>query len=483
MANYGVTEQGFVLKRLPEILTDDRQQAVSVMQDLVEPGDTVDVSDSSALGRLISLKAPSVASLWEALQQTYSAFDPNSATGIALDNLAAIAGISPREEQTFSTVPLAVYGDNNTLIPIGSVVRSDSNNRFTLVAPAALSNTLTFGITVVINSVSNSTVYSISYTNNSTTSTITYTSDSNATEVEILSGLKLTIDSAHPTLTASVEGSSLKIEKLDKFQSLGFSSSSNISITKAGVITQGVSEVPGPISQEANTINTIVTPVLGWDSVTNPVAATPGKIRETDAEFRKRFRVSKFDRGTNSTDAIYSALVGVDNVKEVVVYENDTDEVDSNGLPPHSFEPIVLGGNAIDIANAIWNNKPAGIESVGNTSGTIVDAQGFTKIVKYQTPSPVVIYISMNLTTNENFPANGIDQIKNQLTSYFSENFGIGDMVVYSRLYTPINTVSGHQVNSLTIGTSPSPSATSNIPIAFDKIASLSDINIQITTT
>lgn len=479
---YGVTEQGFVIKRLPEILTDDRAQAVTVMQDLVEPGDVVDTTDSSALGRLISLKAPSITSLWEAAQQVYSAFDPNSATGIALDNLVAYAGLT-RVEQTYSTVPMALYGDNNTFIPIGSVIRSDSNNRFALVSPVALSASSAFGITISISSVTNNTLYSVSYSNNNTTSTVNYTSDSSATSDEILNGLKSVIDSAHPTLTATVAGSTLEIEKIDKFQSVSFSATSNIAITKAGAIGQAQAEQPGPVVQQANTINSIVTPILGWDSASNPVATTAGKNRETDVELRERFRISKFERGTNSLDAIYSALIGVNGVEEVVVYENDSDFTDSNGLPPHSFEAIVLGGNAIDIANAIWQNKPAGIESVGNTSGTITDAQGFPQVVEYQTPAPTVIYISMNLTTDGNFPANGQDQIKSSLTSYFSNNFGIGDDVIYSRLYTPINSIPGHQVNSLTLGTSPSPTGTSNIAIAFDHIASLSDVNIIITTT
>jgi len=479
---YGVTEQGFVIKRLPEILTDDRAQAVTIMQDLVEPGDVVDTTDSSALGRLISLKAPSITSLWEAAQQVYSAFDPNSATGIALDNLVAYAGLT-REEQTYSTASMALYGDNNTLIPIGSVIRSDSNNRFALVAPVALSASSAFGITISINSVTNNTLYSVSYSNNTTTSTINYTSDNSATLSEILSGLKSAIDSAHPTFTSIVIGNTLEIEKVDKFQSVSFSVTSNIAISKVAVIGQAQAELHGPVVQQANTINSIVTAVLGWDSATNPAAAVTGKNRETDVELRERFRVSKFDRGTNSLDAIYSALVGVSGVEEVVVYENDSDSTDSNGLPPQSFKAIVLGGNAIDIANAIWQNKPAGIESVGNTSGTITDAQGFPRVVKYQTPSPTVIYVSMNLTTDGNFPANGQDQIKSSLTSYFSNNFGIGDDVIYSRLYTPINSIPGHQVNSLTIGTSAAPVGTSNIPIAFDQIASLSDINIVITTT
>ena len=73
----GVTDTGFVLKRLPEIYLDLRQEASSIFQDLLPPGDVVDTSPDSLLGRLIALVSPSDADLWEAAQQVYAAFDPN----------------------------------------------------------------------------------------------------------------------------------------------------------------------------------------------------------------------------------------------------------------------------------------------------------------------------------------------------------------------------------------------------------------------
>lgn len=482
MATYGVTPEGFVQKRFPEILTDDRNQAVSIFQDQVAPGDVVDVSDSAALGRLISLKAPSAADLWEALQGTYSAFDPNSATGIALDNLVALAGIT-RKEQTFSTARILVSGDVGTLIPQGSVVSSTSTGeKFDLISAIGFSNLNASGIEIEILTVSDSTLYSISYSNTTTTQNINFTSDSSATESEILNGIKTIIDGSHPSLNASITGNILTIRKNDPFQTVSFTISSNIGFVKIFTSGQVIAENSGPIEQEINTITTIQTPVLGWDTVTNPIAASPGTERETDEELRERFRNSKFERATNSIDAIYSALLNIENIEEVIVLENDTDFTDSNGIPPHSFLPIVLGGLGTDIVNAIWENKPAGILSYGNTTIPVIDIQGYSHNISYQTPSPVVIYISMNLTTDSNFPANGEDLIKDSIIEYFRNNFGIGDDVIYSRLYTPINSIPGHQINSLTLGTTPSPVGTSNISIDFDEIASVNDLNIIITT-
>ena len=221
--------------------------------------------------------------------------------------------------------------------------------------------------------------------------------------------------------------------------------------------------------------------MLGWDSVNNPVAATPGEDRETDEQLRLRFRNGKFDRATNTLDAIYSAIINLDNVSEVTIYENDTSAVDGNGVPAHSFLPIVVGGLSTDIANAIWDNKPIGILSYGNTTVSINDVQGFAHNISFSRPNALVIYISMDITTDVNFPANGNDLIKSNIIQYFADNLGTGDDVIYSRLYTPVNQVPGHQVNTLTVGTSPSPVGVVNVPVAFDAIASISSINIVIT--
>lgn len=477
----GVTDAGFVIKRLADILADDRALAVQLFQDLVKPGDIVDTSDSSALGRLIALASPSEADLWEAAQEVYAAFDPNSATGIALDNLVAYGGLT-RKEQTFTTSSILVAGDTNTLIPVGQTVSSSTTGeQFTTTGAISLAASNASGITVSVVTLQNSTAYTITYANTTTSNTITFTSDASATVAEILAGLRAAIVSAHPSLTSSVVGTTLVIDRVDIFQTVNFTTSVNLGINKVRTVGEVKAINSGVIVQPVNTIDTILTPMLGWDSVNNPVAATPGEDRETDEELRLRFRNGKFDRATNTLDAIYSALINLDNVSEVTIYENDTSVVDGNGVPAHSFLPIVVGGLSTDIANAIWDNKPIGILSYGNTTVSINDVQGFAHNVSFSRPTPVVIYISIDITTDVNFPANGNAAIQTALLDYFAANLGTGDDVIYSRLYTPINSIQGHEVVSLKIGTAPSPTGTTNIVIPFSSIASLSSVNILIT--
>lgn len=476
----GISDQGFTTKRMTEILSDLRAEAVKGFQDQVSPGDVVDVSDSSALGRLISLVCPSLSELWEAAQQDYAAFDPNSATGIALDNLVALGGLT-RQEQTYTTATILVGGTQGTVISVGQTVgTSTNNNYFTTTTPILLSASNSSGVTLSVNSVQNNTVYSFTYTGNSTSNTVSFTSDNSATLAEILEGLRLVVVSAHPSLNATVINQRLVVNKNDVFQTVAFTSSNNLSIVSVRSVGEVVSAVAGPIKQEAGTINRIVTPILGWDSVTNPSAANSGRNLETDSELRLRFRNGKYEKATSIFEALYSSISNLEGVTEVVIYENDTSMVDANGVPAHSFLPIVSGGLSTDIANSIWQNKPIGILSYGNTSVTVNDVNGFSHAVMFSRPTPLVVYITIDITTDPSFPANGNDAIRSALIAYFEQNFGIGDDIIYSRLYTPINSVPGHQVESLKIGTSLNPSGTGNIVVPFSSIASLSSINISI---
>lgn len=484
MANYGITDQGFTLKRLQDILNEQRQKAEELFQDLVASGEIVDTSTSTSLGRLIALDAPGDADLWEVAQQSWNALDPNSATGISLDNIAQYGGIA-RFPASASTATALFAGDNGTLIAGGSVVRSADNNEFSVSGSVALSPSQAAGVTVSVTVVANSTLYTLTYTAGITGSnTISYTSDATATALEIVTGIKTIIDLSHPLLKASLVGSTLVVDTADVFQSSTFSTSSNLAITKVKKIGQLVAVEVGDINQDANTINQIVTPVLGWDSVTNPLAASPGRLVETDEELRLRFRNTKLERSSNILDSLYSAILNIDGVQELAIYENDTSITNSNGVLPHSFLPVILGGSSQIIADTIWQNKPMGIASQGNTVVPITDSQGFLHNIGFERPTPVTIYVRMVLSLNPEapvqFPSDGADQIRAAIQSYASQNFGVGKDVIYSRIFTPINTIPGHQIDSLFIGTTPSPVGTSNITIGFADISSFEAININI---
>lgn len=476
--NYGITEQGFTLKHLPDILNDQYQQATDLFQDLVLPGEVVDTSTSSALGRLIALDAPGDADLWEAAQLCYSAFDPNSATGVALDNLVSYAGIS-RNPASFTKADCVFTGSFNTIIPVNSNVTSITGGSFNLQSQLTLDATSVVKAVIDVISIANLTAYTITYTQNTVPINITYTSSVAATKVEILSGLAALVNGSHPSFTAEVVSSNLVITRVNVFNTTDLITTPNMVILKVSKLGVVIANQVGQLEQQADTIVNIATPVLGWDSVTNPTEAVSGTFQETDEELRIRFRNSKFERATGNYESIVSAIESAQGVEYQVLYENDTSVTDSRGLPPHSFLLIVEGGLESDIANLIWKNKPVGIYSGGNTSVTIQDTNGYPQVVRFSRPVGVNVQIVIDLTKYQNYPADGDDQIKKEIIDYI-DTLRIGEQLTYSRLYTPINTVVGHQIEGVQIGVVGGPLGTANIVPTFDGIVRVTSDNITI---
>lgn len=479
----GLTSTGFEILRLPEIKEGLEEEAVQIFSDLVPTGDVVDVSPNSILGRLIGIVSPAHAAIWEGLQQVHDSFNPNAATGYSLDNIVALSGIVRRDEAP-TRASVLLEGNANTAISLSARASSQATKRsFSFVAPVTLNLSSCTGVGLTTATVADSTDYTVSYTvDGSTYTDITINSGIGATAGTILNALLDEVNAnTGGAFTSYWKNGILFIERTDPFQTVTVEVTANLSVLK--VIKLGLVQCDeiGPLPQPANTIDTISVPVSGWDSVYNPQSATLGNYRETDEELRERFRNSKFFQAQNIIEALISALANVEGVTDLIVYENDTDITDAYGVPAHSFMPIVQGGLTTAIAEAIWQNKPTGIRSYGNTTVSIADSQGIMHNISFTRPTLVPIYVSVSISSTGSLAGDAPAQIKQKVYEYLSGNYAIGDDIIYSRLYTPVNSVPGHQVNSLTLGTSPSPVGTSNVAIAFDEIGSFSTENIVVT--
>jgi len=252
----------------------------------------------------------------------------------------------------------------------------------------------------------------------------------------------------------------------------------------AGVLASAVDT--GEVLAAAGTITVIDTPVTGWDTVTNAADAIVGREVETDVELRsRRVRSVAFDAQAQ-IDAIYAAVSNIDGVTSVTVLENDTNVTDVNGLPPHSFHVIVVGGLDADIGLTIWTKKPAGILSFGGITVQITDSQGIPHDISFSRPTEVDIYVIVNLSVTSEYPTTGDADVKQAIVDYANgdliegSGFGLSDDVIYTRLYTPINTVPGHEITSLFIGVSPAPTGTANLTIAPTEISNFLIANIEV---
>lgn len=240
----------------------------------------------------------------------------------------------------------------------------------------------------------------------------------------------------------------------------------------------------GPLTSPAGTVTRIDTPIFGWQSVTNAADAIPGRLEETDEQLRIRRAQSTATPGVSILDSIYGAILALSDVRHVAVYENDQDTpAPITGQAPHSIKAIVDGGANGDIAQVIYLKKTIGTTSLGDVVVSIDDTQGHPHDIRFARPVDVDIYVTVNLHTRPGWPANGADQIKAAIVAWALENQNIGDELVHSNLYSPVNSVPGSSVDSLFIGTAPAPAGTSNIVVDFDEITRFDTSRIVVNVT
>ena len=227
----------------------------------------------------------------------------------------------------------------------------------------------------------------------------------------------------------------------------------------------------GPVVALAGSITQIDTPIFGWQTVTNIADATEGTDRETNAELRERRSTSTQSAGQNLADSLFGQLSNLDNVTSARVISNGTDVTSPEGIPAHQFLSIIQGGLNEDIAQIVWNNTPQGISSFGAITEQITDSQGFPQDVKFSRPTEKDIYFLVTVTTDTNYPGNGDLDIANNILAFGNVNYGIGDDVILSQFYTPVNSVLGVISIDIKISFTAPATGTSNLTIAFDEIA------------
>jgi len=273
---------------------------------------------------------------------------------------------------------------------------------------------------------------------------------------------------------ATADGCTIPAGSLVSDPATGVQVATDIDLVLAASATGNVSATAvetGAVSAALDTLTQIDTPVFGWASVRNPAAMTEGVNEETDTELRVRRAAVAERAGSGSVSSIYGTVSDVSGVDKLTVLANNGTVTDANGVEPTHVWVIVEGGSDADIAAAIFSKVGASIGLTGTTVVSHYDSVSKASYdVRFSRPSDIPIYIIVNLTVDSNYPADGDTQVENALIAYF-ETLDLGDDVVHSRLYTPVNTVAGHQIDSIYIGLAASPTGTANISIDVDELA------------
>lgn len=249
------------------------------------------------------------------------------------------------------------------------------------------------------------------------------------------------------------------------------------------ILVTATAETAGDIRAAAGDIATIATPMLGWHSVTNPEAATPGAATELDAALRRRQKVSTALPSRTVKDGIVGAVASISGVTRVKAYENDSSDVDVDGIPPHTVSIVAEGGDTTEIANAIAIKKTPGCGTFGDTSASVTDKYGSPITIRFwrRVEAPVAVRVRLRplagylAITGETIAANVAKAIN---------GLDIGEDVLLSQIYTPVNAANGapktFDVLSIELALVGGDYAAANLAIPYNAAASCSAAAVDV---
>lgn len=236
----------------------------------------------------------------------------------------------------------------------------------------------------------------------------------------------------------------------------------DVTIGGGGTITVLVqAEEAGEVAALAAAIDTIVTPVDGWTSVTNALDADAGAPRESDAALRLRRQQSLQTAGSRSLNALRANILEADGVEACVVVQNDTNAtatVEGISCAPHSIAVVVYPSTLTAdqkqaVAQVIYDHIAGGIKTNGSdVVATITDTAGYAQIIRYgfAATSATTVVIVVTLAAGYEL-ADVEDVIEEAVTDYFL-TLGVGGAARRLQLYALIAAVDGvESVPTLTL--------------------------------
>jgi uncharacterized phage protein gp47/JayE len=165
----------------------------------------------------------------------------------------------------------------------------------------------------------------------------------------------------------------------------------------------------GALAANSGTITQIVSSVLGWETITNPVGATLGAAPQTDQQLRIYRNNTLALQGQGLAEAVISRLIGVAGVNSLTFLENTQDitqVIDGVTMVPHSLYVCVDGSTDESVATTLTNVKGGGCNYNNGASGNPISFP-YTNPFSGQTINvlfdrPDIIEILVRVTAQQN---------------------------------------------------------------------------------
>lgn len=423
-------------------------------------GLNIDLDPEMPFGQFVGILAKRDTDIFSAIQEVFTSRDIDAATGISLDILFGERGLFRIGAGSTFVPGVLLYGTIGTVIGAGKQVRQsegiNSDKLFSLTGEVIISKDFCRDIEIEIQTPTVPEDYLITLDGVVYSYQATGVDDEDAVAL-VLYNLIIAGDFAGVVM---LDNNIIRIIQEGENFTIFFTT--NISVNLIASPGSFSADDPGTIAVPQNTLDTIVTPVPGWNSVINPTAGTTGRERETDSEFRIR-GANTSTTGNATENAIVNDISNnVTGITKAVISSNRTDVTDSDGLPSHSFEVVVTGGLDADIAQSVWETQGGGIASFGNVEIIVQDSEGNNQKVYFSRPTFIYIWVKVkrDLYSEEEYPVDGDTQIKNAIVTWSELNQPIGKDVIRQRLNTPVYSVPGIEDIEITIDGTTSPGDT-----------------------
>lgn len=418
MPEYGITETGLRIKRFDTILSEINAFQTEGF------GVQVGANTRSFLNTLNTSVADKIAELWELGADIYHNLSPMSAEGAALDNAVQFGGNS-REKARSTYYPIHCECTEGITLDEETLIESDTNPaiKFLSAEERTISRSSFNKAKVKVVSTQPGEAYTVALNG----TLYSYTCKVQDGAEAILGGLRdLILADEAEAFTASVDSENvlLVIEAADVESENSMLLTDNLTTESVTAIISFASEEPGEVSLSNGAITKIVTAPTGFLSCTNLCGYVAGRLLETDVELRQSYVDKIFSRSSRMTDSIRSAiLANCAGVTAAQVYENRTNETDSEGRPPHSVEAVVDGGSNSDIAEQILATVSAGITTYGSVSVDVPGEDDDMIEVCFNRPTYIYCWFKVTLTISKAslVPANYAELVETAIVDAMSQ--------------------------------------------------------------
>lgn len=405
MNEYGLTPKGPNIKRLDVIIEEIHAELTAKW------GVNTKQNPNSFLNNLITDFADKIAELWEFGEDVYFSQYPSSAEGTSLDNAAQYGG-STRETASKSYYPIHCTGTDGTKLKVGTTISSKTNptTYLTLTEEREISRAAFNKAKIRVASNLSNAVYTVAING----SVFSYTSQNSVTN-DILEGIASSIIADGFTATVKPDDETVVIEANDLTSTNSLVLSENLTTESVTTIIIFGTQETGDIIVPDEVITNIVKADAGLFSVINLTGYTAGNDEESDTEFRQSYIDKIFNRSSMMLESIRSSILNnVQGVVSVAPYENDTNEVDEHGRPPHSIEIVVDGGDSSEIAQQILAKKAGGISTFGDTTVILPGAYDEDIPIRFSRPSVVYtwFHLGITLSKSDSLPQNYVDLLR-----------------------------------------------------------------------